>query len=326
MPGELRFDPEHLAVLIAAYGQVPVPTAPSKDLFELRYAFEQFMRTVLRQEATPEHVKRIAIPVKSHDGATIQLHQFQVSDAAATGELSPAVLYVHGGGMISCDVEIYAPQISRYVARTGIPFFAVDYRLAPEQTGDCLVKDAYAALEHISVHATDLGVDPTRIAIMGDSAGGGIAAGTALLARDRGLNPPLAKQMLIYPMLDDESAKYPPDSPKNKFLFVWSAAHSEISWNALLGKDKDGKEDAGVSTYAVPGRATDLSDLPDTYIEVGGLDLFADEVLAYVTKLAKANVQTEFHMWPGLVHGFDSAPISSSKTANEMRDNFLKTL
>lgn len=325
MTGQLRYDPEYLAILEAAYGQAPVPTPPPSDIHEFRAMCEDLMRNVLRREPTPENITRRDILIKSHDGKTIQVRGYTVS-GAVTDVPGPAVLYIHGGGMVSCDIEIYDPVVARHAARTGIPFFAVEYRLAPEQTGDGLVKDAYAALEYLSSHAAELGIDPARIAVMGDSAGGGIAAGTALMARDKNLHPPIAKQMLFYPMLDDRNPELGLENPQSKFHFIWGSRHSEIAYEALLGEDKAGKEEADVSVYAVPARATDLSNLPDTYLDVGGLDLFVSEAIAYAGSLAKANVQTEFHLWPGQVHGFDATPTSTTKAAYEARDKFLRTL
>lgn len=322
MPGELHYDPEQLAILVATYGQVPVPVTPPEDVYQLREMVEQMMRTVIRLEPYPEGITQKEIPIQSHDGKTIQLHRFS-KEGTETEKPGPAVLYIHGGGMIACSVDTYAPLVARYAERFGVDFFAVDYRLAPEQKDDGLVKDAYAALEYLSTHAAELGINPARLATMGDSAGSGIAAGLSLMARDRALSPPISKQLLIYPMLDDRLS---PGSSLEKFLFVWGPGHSKVAWKALLGEDKAGKEDAKVSIYAVPARATDLSNLPDTYVEVGGLDLFADEVIAFVGKLAKAGVQTEFHLLPGLIHGFDCAPITPTKFALEARERILKTL
>lgn len=325
MPGELRYDPEQYALIQAAYGEAPVPTAPPPNVMQFRPNADEMMRAIFRQEPTPENITRRVIDVESHDGAKIQVHRFADS-GTTTDKPGPAVLYIHGGGFVSCNVEIYAPQIARWAARTGIPFFAVGYRLAPEQKGDGLVRNAYAALEHLSSHAAELGVDPARIAVMGDSAGAGIAAGTALLARDKGLQPPLAQQLLFYPMIDDRTSAPGPDAPKSKFLFIWDGARNDLAWKALLGEDKAGKEDADVSEYAVPARATDLSNLPDTYVDIGGLDLFADEAIEFVRRLAKANVQTEFHLFPGVLHGFDAAPTSAAKMAFEAREKFLRRL
>lgn len=326
MSGSLHFDAELLSDMLAASGgQVPASAPLPTEISQLAQNIDKFVYAAFRRNPTPENIKRTSFDVESFDGASIKVHRFAV-DNDLTNLPRPAVLYVHGGGMIASSVDTYDPVISRHASHTGIPFFAVEYRLAPELTGDGLVRDAYAALEFLHARAAELGINTSRIAIMGDSAGGGIAAGTALMARDKGIQPPLAKQVLMYPMLDDRTPAPAPDSPLGKFLFVWDGGKSEMAWGALLGKDKAGVEDADVSIYAAPGRATDLSNLPETYVEVGGLDMFASEAIAYVGKLVQANVQAEFHLLPGLVHGYDSAPTSLSKMGIQARYRFLKDL
>lgn len=168
-----------------------------------------------------------------------------------------------------------------------------------------MVEDCYATIKWLSENGTQLGIDPAGISVMGKSSGGGIAAGAALLARDRCLSPPLEKQFLIYPMLDDRtSAKLNPEDPIISFL-DWTPALNKFAWDAYLGADKAGNPAADVSPYAAPVRAQDLADLPSTYIDVGGLDLFCHEDIAYAAKLYAAGVEVEFHMRPGLPHGFD---------------------
>lgn len=207
--------------------------------------------------------------------------------------------------MICCTVEIFAPEIARSVAAQGVQHFAVDYARAPEHPAPAAVNDCYAALEWLSAHAREMHVDPARIVVFGDSAGGGLAAGTVLMARDRGLTPPVAKQVLVYPMLDDRT-RYPDDAPIRSFL-TWKAEDNAMGWDAYVGADRRGREDADVSPYAAPGRAESLEGLPSTYIDVGGLDLFRDEDMRYAQRLAEADVEVEFHMYPGVPHGFEGA-------------------
>ena len=206
--------------------------------------------------------------------------------------------------MVSCSVEIFGPALARHAKASGVTFFGVDYRLAPENPAPCGVEDGFAALKYVSEHAAELNVDPKRIAVMGDSGGGCIAAGTALLARDRGLSPALAKQILIYPMLDDRT-HLDEGEDLHKFL-TWQLHENVLSWKALLG-EKAGKPEAEVSAYAAPARAESLRGLPPTYIDIGTLDLFRDENVEYVARMVKENVEVEFHLWPGLPHGFEGA-------------------
>jgi acetyl esterase/lipase len=161
------------------------------------------------------------------------------------------------------------------------------------------VQDCYAALRWLADNAAGLGVDPTRIAVMGDSAGGGLAAGVALLARDRG-GPALAQQLLIYPMLDDRA--HTPDPQLLPFL-TWTYDDNVTGWAALLG-ESTGTDT--VSAYAAPARASDLTGLPATYIDVGDLDIFRDEDILYARRLSDAGVPTELHLHPGCPHAFEA--------------------
>jgi acetyl esterase/lipase len=232
------------------------------------------------------------------DGATLNLGWYRTS---ARGPGS-AVLYLHGGGMI-LGLEhlgvVYDLAVREYVATSGVPMLMVDYRIAPEHPHPTPVEDCYAALRWLADNASRLGVDTARIAVMGDSAGGGLAAGVALLARDRG-GPALAQQILIYPMLDDRAQH--PDPQLVPFL-TWTYDDNVTGWAALLG------ESAGtdtVSAYAAPARTADLTGLPATYLDVGDLDIFRDEDIIYARRLSDAGVPTELHLHPGCPHAFEA--------------------
>jgi hypothetical protein len=181
--------------------------------------------------------------------------------------------------MIHSTVDLYAPVVGNYVSASGVPMLAVEYRRAPEHPHPTSVEDSYTGLQSLADHSAELGVDPARIAVMGDSAGGGIAAGVALLARDRG-GPALARQILVYPMLDDRTAVKAPDPSTTPFL-VWSNDDNITGWGALLGERVGG---ADVPVYAAPARVADPAGLPPTYIEVGTLDLFRDEDIEYARR------------------------------------------
>lgn len=232
------------------------------------------------------------------DGDTLTLAWYH-TPAAQSGS---AVLYLHGGGMIF-GLEhlgrVYDLAVRDYVAASGVPMLVVDYRIAPEHPHPTPVEDCYAALRWLADNAATLGVDPTRIAVMGDSAGGGLAAGVSLLARDRG-GPPVAQQLLIYPMLDDRTST--PDPQLLPFL-TWTYDDNVTGWQALLG-DSAGTD--VVSPYAAPARATDLTGLPDTYIDIGDLDIFRDEDITYARRLSDAGVPTELHLHPGCPHAFEA--------------------
>jgi len=182
------------------------------------------------------------------------------------------------------------------------------------------VEDCYAGLKWLFAHADELGVDPSRIAIGGASGGGGLAAGLALLARDRA-EVRVAFQLLIYPMIDDRNvtpASYAITDPR-----MWHRESNRLGWKAYLGREGGG---ADVSPYAAAARATDLTNLPPAYIPVGALDLFVDENIEYAQRLVQAGVPTELHVYPGAFHGFDLFAPSArvSKQFKGDRDDALK--
>lgn len=253
------------------------------------------------------------------DGATVQMSWYHRSGPDQPGS---AVLYVHGGGMIFGLEQlrnVYDLTVGDYVAASGVPMLVVDYRVAPEHPHPTPVQDCYAALVWLAEHAGELGVDPARLAVMGDSAGGGLAAGVCLMARDR-IGPSIAQQLLVYPMLDDRAKT--PDPQMVPFL-TWSYDDNVTSWAALLG-DSAGTD--AVSPYAAPARADDLVGLPDTYIEVGGLDIFRDEDITYARRLADAGVDTELHLHPGCPHVFEFLAHDADVSRRAVNDRVRRLL
>ena len=228
------------------------------------------------------------------DGTAIPLRHYRADGSTAES----LVLYIHGGGMFCCSVDTHDPACRGYTAATGVPLLSVDFRFAPEHPYPTSVEDCYAALTWAVEHAAELGADPERIAVMGDSAGGGMAAALALMARDRG-GPALAKQILIYPMLDDRTTS--PDPEIEPFAF-WTTDDNITGWGCLLGDAAGGPD---VPAYAAPARAEDLSGLPPAYIEVGQLDIFRDEDTVYARRLSVAGVEVEFHLHPGVPHAWE---------------------
>jgi triacylglycerol lipase len=220
---------------------------------------------------------------------------------AAAGAV-PAILHIHGGGYVIGEAAVSDMANRMIVRELGCAVYSVNYRLAPETAHPGPVEDCYAALKYVAENAAALGVDASRIGVMGESAGGGLAAALALLARDRG-GPALAFQHLIYPMLDDRTGTTSDPHPHTG-EFVWSAANNRFGWGALLGQAPGGP---GVSPYAAPARAEDLAELPPTYIAVGALDLFFEEDIEYARRLTRAGVPVELHVYPGAYHGFQLA-------------------
>jgi acetyl esterase/lipase len=201
--------------------------------------------------------------------------------------------------MILGDRFLGLPQILPWIVEHDSVAVTVEYRLAPEYPDPYPVEDCYAGLRWTAEHAEALGIAPGRLIIAGASAGGGLAAGTALLARDR-KGPRLAGQVLIYPMLDDRDQTV--STAQIDGIGVWDRVSNLTGWTALLG-DRRGTTD--VSVYAAPARATDLSGLPPAFIDCGSAEVFRDEDVAYASALWEAGVQAELHVWPGGFHGFD---------------------
>jgi len=198
-------------------------------------------------------------------------------------------------GDVSVD-DFFCKQLALDV---GCIVASVEYRLAPEHPHPAPIEDCYAGLRWLATSAAQLGIDSSRLAIGGGSAGGGLAASLALLARDRD-DVQICYQLLIYPMLDDRNTT--PSSHDVTEPKVWNREMNLIGWRALLG-DKQGSDN--VSPYAAAARAENLAGLPPTYICVGELDLFLDEDIAYASRLLQAHVSTELHVYPGAFHGSD---------------------
>jgi acetyl esterase/lipase len=211
----------------------------------------------------------------------------------------PGILHIHGGGYVLGTAEMTGETDVVYAQELGAVIVSVDYRLAPETPYPGPVEACYAGLAWLYAEADRLGVDPGRLIVTGESAGGGLAAALVLLVRERG-EIPIAFQHLVFPMLDDRTVTRPDPSP---YLgqFVWNHAANRFGWTSLLGHEPGLAE---VSPFAAPARASDLSGLPPTFISLGALDLFLEEDLDYARRLIRAGVPTELHVYPGAPHGF----------------------
>lgn len=312
-------NPDIAAVLAAVNEQNgPPPTMPVGDVTNRRVALGSMLDYFNNQvQPPPTDIEIVDYSVPAADGATLLARWYRKPSSDNTA----AVLYLHGGGMIAGSVPAFDGPVSRYVARTDVAMLSLEYRLAPEYPHPTPVEDAYAGLVWLAEHAAEMGVDPNRIAVMGDSAGGGLAAGVAILSRDRH-GPPIVHQLLIYPMLDNHNTA--PD-PYISPLAGWSYDDNTTGWDALLGA---GHQDRSVDPSAAPARLGDATGLPPAYIEVGQLDIFRDEDVRYALTLSQAGVPVELHLHPGLPHEYDAiAPTSDvARRAQADRDRILRTL
>lgn len=282
-------DPEIAAFLAALPAPVPLTT---ETLPMIRPYASAPVEPLLATRA----VDRREETVRAADGTALPL-----TVLAPTHRTGPAagVLWLHGGGMVMGDRFSQIDIPLDWLDELGAVVVSVDYRLAPEVSGTTLVEDAYAGLVWLAEHAEELGVDPERIVVAGASAGGGIAAGVVLLARDRG-TPAVAAQVLVCPMLDHRgdtvsTRQYP-------FPGVWPSESNAFAWSAVLA----GLADDAVPAAVSPATAENLSGLPTTYIDTGSAEVFRDEDHQYAARIWAAGGQAELHVWAGGTHGFDA--------------------
>jgi acetyl esterase/lipase len=237
----------------------------------------------------------------------------------------PCIFHMHGGGYVTGKTT-GMESLHRALAQAAeCCIVSVEYRLAPEAKYPSAVEDCYAALAWVHGAGGELQIDRHRVGVMGESAGGGLAAALALLARDRA-EFPLAFQHLIYPMLDDRTCVSKDPHP---FAgeYIWTPHNNRFGWSSLLATEP-GADD--VPPYAAAARAADLSGLPPTFISTGALDLFVEEDMEYARRLLRAGVAVELHVYPGAFHGFDvvsSCPVSAAAQRDSLAAlrRFLKS-
>lgn len=297
----LRYDPEFAKALEPLRSKRP--SDPPQTALEIRRNTDSLFENLFPKALSADIIWQTDYTFQSYDGAKVLLRRFAKPEHLSVKEPLPPILTIHGGGFVSGSIDACAGLVVNKVLAADRPIFAVDYRLAPEHPHPAPVEDGYAAFKFILDHATELNIDPKRAAVQGESAGGGIAVGLALLARDRELQPPIAKLLLTYPQLDDR-IRHAKDAEFLKFV-TWSPKHNELAWAAYVGEDKAGKPEADVSPYAAPARAASYKGLPSTYVDVGTLDVFREENMEFVRRLLADDVEVEFHVWPGVPHAFE---------------------
>jgi acetyl esterase/lipase len=294
----LRYDPEFEAAagpILAQYAASGLP-APH-DVQARRKRFQQ----ALKKDADyriPEDLEKIIHHAPASDGHFVEIYHIRRRENS-TARPHSAILHIHGGGYFSFSAAQSVQGLSDYVSRSGVQMLSVEYRLAPEHPFPAPLEDCWAALTWVFANAECLNIDNRRIAVMGESAGGGLAANLTLLARDRALSPPLAKQILIYPMLDDRTI-----TDNTNGLAFFDVNDCITGWAAYLGKHVAGTD--RVPKYAAAARNQDVSGLPDLYLDCPQLDILLTENLRYLSQFVEAKIPTEFHMYPGLPHGFST--------------------
>ncbi len=292
-----------------------MPPSNFNDLPAARAASKQMMAAMKSQMPVIPGVtaedRKIPGPAGAPD-VTVRIYRPEKQ----TG-LLPALLWIHGGGYMLGEIDQEDFTAKNYVLAGDCVVVSVEYRLAPENPYPAPLEDCYVALKWLTTHADELLVDRSRIAIGGASAGGGLAAGLALLARDRN-EVKIVFQLLIYPMIND--CNITPASDALPDTLFWTRENNLMGWRSYLGCKPGGKD---ISCYAAAFRATNLEGLPAAYITVGDIDLFAQEDVGYARRLIVAGVPTELHVYPGGCHAFDmlvpSADISKRFTADIYR-------
>lgn len=289
MSSKHRVDPQLLPLLSMA-------AAGGETLQEQRAMADQ-MRVMAQTVPIPDAVEVREQDIPGPAGApTVSV---VVITPKAPVPARPAILHMHGGGYVIGSAQLYQPQLARLSAELGAVIVSVNYRLAPETVFPGAIDDCYAALSWLSAEADALRVDRARIVVSGESAGGGLAASLAILARDRN-EIPLCGQILTFPMIDDRTGSGRAVGPFQG-EFIWTAAANRMGWEALLGHAPGAD---GVSPHAAASRCEDLAGLPPAFIAVGDLDLFLEENLDYARRLARAGAQIEVRVYPGAIHGF----------------------
>ncbi|HGX9028873.1 TPA: alpha/beta hydrolase [Escherichia coli] len=299
---------------IAQPGLAALPVTIPGDAISLRNRLAGFYEIVNQGFEIPDGLTFTDIQIPYED-ERLSARRYSTGRSPSKG----MVLYVHGGAGVGGTVEIYDKIVSNYASQSGIDFISLEYGLAPETNGLIQTKQVIAALTWLKKNYTALDIDPEKIVLMGDSGGGGIVASAAICARDKQIS--LAGLVMIYPMVDHRTATASPEL--TPFLSV-SVDDVTTGWAARLGSEVETE----LLPYISPSSVADMTGLPPTYLDVGELDLFSKENIEWASRSVSAAVRTEFHLYPGVNHGFDLlAPQSDiSRLARTLRCNAIRKM
>ncbi|MDC3959270.1 alpha/beta hydrolase [Polyangium jinanense] len=308
------FDPQIAPILPALEGYVPVGMTPDRLAH-----FRALKMPTIEEIIGDRPVQCVDHTIAGYEGAEIVVSVISRKDHQKPG---PGIYNIHGGGMVMCNRFAAVNPLVDWAMKHDAVGVTVEYRLAPEHPAPIPVEDCYAGLAWMAKHAEELGFDPECLVIFGGSGGGGLAAGTTLLSRDR-KGPKLAGQLLQCPMIDDRNETV--SSHQYQGTGIWDRTSNLTAWTAVLG-DRRGTET--VSPYSAPARAIDLGGLPPTFIDVGAAEVFRDEDVAYASAIWAAGGDCELHVWGGAFHGFyDIAPESEiAKACLAAREAWLARL
>ena len=314
-----RQPPLYDAELLALLSALEDDPRKSFVLSELEVRREGWLGSDIDEVIAGRPLSHREVTVEGWETAPIVLSIIEHTGRTRPG---PGILHTHSGGMMIGTRFSGIDMIVDWVERFKGVAVSVEYRLAPEHPDPAPIEDSYAALLHMAGHADELLLDRSRLIVAGMSAGGGLAAGLALAARDRN-GPALAGQLLMCPMLDERNSS----SSSHQFvgLGLWDRESNDTGWDALLG---DRRHTPAVTPYASPSLASDLSGLPPAFIDVGSMEVLRDEGVDYAQRIWTTGGDAELHVWPGAFHGFDLTFPEAvlSKRAARTRDEWLERI
>lgn len=293
-------------------------TVSSRNLWFMRRVFNAiaFLFLSSRKPLPDVHIENVQIP-SSNGQPAIRLRMYWPTEHNNSG--LPVLVWMHGGGYVQGIPEVSDKPCVEYVRKAGIAVISVDYRYAPEYPFPAGLEDAYGALKWIVSNASRFGMDSSRLAVGGESAGGGLAAALAQLTLDR-KEIHLAFQLLVYPMLDDRTClRTDIDSTAH---FIWNMPSNRFGWESYIGTYAGSPN---VPEYAVPARRQNLSGLPPAWIGVGTADLFHDENLSYAGKLRECGVESQMYVIPGAFHGFDGL-VPGARVTRDFRESQIAAI